>query len=85
MRISELKIGRVYLIEMPEAYISDFLVMTKTFDENFVKLYDLTERREKWYPQDELAAAKILGEVVWDEKVLELLKKVRCVGGAEDA
>jgi len=85
MRISELKIGSVYLIEMPEAYISDFLVMTKTFDENFVKLYDVTERREKWYSQDELAAAKILGEVIWGEKVLGLLKKVRCVEGAEDA
>jgi len=76
MRISELKIGKVYLIEMSSGYISDFLVMTKTYNEDFVKLYDLVERRCKWYSQAELAAAKLLGEVMWPKEVFKLHKEV---------
>ena len=76
MRISELKIGKVYLIEMPSGYISDFLVMTKTYNESFVKLYDLVERQCKWYSQAELAAAKLLDEVMWLKEVFELHKEM---------
>jgi len=80
MRINELKIGKAYLIEMPTGYISDFLVMTKTYNEDFVKLYDLSKKRYEWYSQDELAAAKILGEVMWLERVPELHEKLFSMG-----
>jgi len=80
MRINELKIGKAYLIEMPTGYISDFLVMTKTYNEDFVKLYDVSKKRYEWYSQDELAASKILGEVMWLERVSELHEKLFSMG-----
>ena len=76
MQINELKIGRAYLIKMPTGYVSDFLVIAKTDDEEYVKLYDIAKGRFMWYSQGELAAAEILGEVIWNEKVLELHKEL---------
>ena len=74
MRISEIEIGEVYLIEMPTGYISDHLVMSKTVDGDYVKLFDLDKRQSEWYRQDDLAGAKILGKVVWQRKVFEIYK-----------
>ena len=74
MRISEIEIGEVYLIEMPTGYISDYLVMSKTVDGDYVKLFDLDKRESEWYSQDDLAGAKILGKVVWQSKVFEIYK-----------
>lgn len=73
------------MIEMPSGYISDFLVMTKTYNEDFVKLYDLTEKQCKWYSQAELAAAKLLDEVMWLKEVFELYKKMFEVMSESDA
>ncbi len=66
MDITELKISHAYLFE-DNGMLWDGKVVAKTKDGKYVKIYDPTERRARWYTQKNLADTKIIDKVTYGE------------------